>query len=320
MCIPGTATSRYVNFYTDFAFKKIFGTEANKDLLIGFLNDLLELSGDKMIESLTYLNSEQLGDSMDERRAVYDVYCSTFGGERFIVEMQKAKQDFFKDRAIYYSSFAVRSQGVRSGRLMPWDYRLSPVYVIGILNFQLDEGAEKNGRVISKVQLKDDDNEIFSDRLNYIFVEMPKFNKTEADLNTSLDKWLYVIKNLYKLKGKPEALTGAIFKKLFDVAEISAFSDKERGEYEESLKNFWDLNNVLTTAKSEGFAEGEAAGLERGRAEGLEKGRAEGEAAGLEKGRAEEKLATARNLKRLGIDSDKISKATGLTPEDIENL
>ncbi|MEE0996021.1 MAG: hypothetical protein U0L74_01395, partial [Paludibacteraceae bacterium] len=93
-----------------------------------------------------------------------------------------------------------------------------------------------------------------------------------------------------------------------------------RGEYEESLKNFWDLNNVLTTAKSEGFAEGEAAGLERGRAEGLEKGRAEGEAAGLEKGRAEEKLATARNLKRLGIDSDKISKATGLTPEDIENL
>ncbi|MBO5988146.1 MAG: hypothetical protein J6Q03_01535, partial [Paludibacteraceae bacterium] len=96
--------------------------------------------------------------------------------------------------------------------------------------------------------------------------------------------------------------------KLFDVAEISAFTDKERGEYEESLKNFWDLNNVLTTAKSEGFAEGEAAGLERGRAEGLEKGR------------AEEKLATARNLKLLGIDSDKISKATGLTPEDIENL
>ena len=91
MCIPGTAMSRYINFYTDFAFKKFFGTEANKEFLISFLNALLELEGEKEIADLTYLNTEQLGFSNNERRAVYDVYCTTKEGERFIVEIQKAK-------------------------------------------------------------------------------------------------------------------------------------------------------------------------------------------------------------------------------------
>ena len=89
MCIPGTAMSRYINFYTDFAFKKFFGTEANKEFLISFLNALLELEGEKEIADLTYLNTEQLGFSNNERRAVYDVYCTTKEGERFIVRCKR---------------------------------------------------------------------------------------------------------------------------------------------------------------------------------------------------------------------------------------
>jgi predicted transposase/invertase (TIGR01784 family) len=291
--MPGTALSRYINIYTDFAFKKVFGTEANKDLLISFLNQLMGLNGDSEITDVTYLNPEQLGDNINERRAVYDVYCSTGNGEHFIVEMQKAKQDHFKDRALYYSSFAIREQGTKGSILKPWDYKLMPVYVVGILNFVMDEEDEE---VITRVTLKDDRNREFNKNLQFIFIEMPKFTKEETELETFLDKWLYVIKNISRLDDKPQALTEGIFKKLFDVAEISQFSKVDRAEYEESLKVFWDFSNVLSTAERKGRAEG----------------RAEGE--------RDEKLRNAKNLKTLGVEVETISKATGLTKEEIESL
>ena len=297
MCIPGTAMSRYINFYTDFAFKKIFGTEANKDLLISFLNCLLELKDGKEITDLTYMNSEQLGESAGERRAIYDVYCKTAAGERFIVEMQKAEQDHFIDRSIYYSSFAIREQSQKGAvdRKL-WDYSLSPVYVVGILNFEMDETMERADKVMTRVKLKDDENRDFSDKLNFIFLEMPKFRKVETELETLMDKWLYVIKNLYQLESKPATLTEGIFRKLFDVAEIAAFTKEERYDYEESLKNFRVLYNTISTAEKKGRAEG----------------RAEGE--------KEERLRNAKNFKQLGVDLETIAKATGLSVEEIEKL
>ncbi|MCR5568472.1 MAG: Rpn family recombination-promoting nuclease/putative transposase [Paludibacteraceae bacterium] len=297
MCIPGTAMSRYINFYTDFAFKKIFGTEANKDLLISFLNCLLELKDGKEITDLTYMNSEQLGESAGERRAIYDVYCKTAADERFIVEMQKAEQDHFIDRSIYYSSFAIREQSQKGAvdRKL-WDYSLSPVYVVGILNFEMDETMERADKVMTRVKLKDDENRDFSDKLNFIFLEMPKFRKVETELETLMDKWLYVIKNLYQLENKPASLTEGIFRKLFDVAEIAAFTKEERYDYEESLKNFRDLYNTISTAEKKGRAEG----------------RAEGE--------KEERLRNAKNFKQLGVDLETIAKATGLSVEEIEKL
>lgn len=297
MCIPGTAMSRYINFYTDFAFKKIFGTEANKDLLISFLNCLLELKDGKEITDLTYMNSEQLGESAGERRAIYDVYCKTAAGERFIVEMQKAEQDHFIDRSIYYSSFAIREQSQKGAvdRKL-WDYSLSPVYVVGILNFEMDETMERADKVMTRVKLKDDENRDFSDKLNFIFLEMPKFRKVETELETLMDKWLYVIKNLYQLESKPASLTEGIFRKLFDVAEIAAFTKEERYDYEESLKNFRDLYNTISTAEKKGRAEG----------------RAEGE--------KEERLRNAKNFKQLGVDLETIAKATGLSADEIEKL
>ena len=291
--MPGTALSRYINIYTDFAFKKVFGTEANKDLLISFLNQLMGLTGDSEITDVTYLNPEQLGDNINERRAVYDVYCSTGNGEHFIVEMQKAKQDHFKDRALYYSSFAIREQGTKGSIMKPWDYKLMPVYVVGILNFVMDEEDEE---VITRVTLKDDRNREFNKNLQFIFIEMPKFTKEEPELKTFLDKWLYVIKNISRLDDKPQALTEGIFKKLFDVAEISQFSKLDRAEYEESLKVFWDFSNVLSTAEKKGRAEG----------------RAEGE--------RNEKLRNAKKMKQKGLSSEDIAEITGLTKEEIENL
>ncbi len=314
MCIPGTAMSRYINFYTDFAFKKFFGTEANKEFLISFLNALLELNGEKEIADLTYLNTEQLGFSNNERRAVYDVYCTTKEGERFIVEMQKAKQENFRDRALYYSSFAIQDQGQKGTKnnTVYWDYKLSPVYVIGILDFVMDDSPEKVDHLITKVQLKDDLNEVFNKNLNFIFIEMPKFRKEESELETFMDKWLYAIKNLGKLDDKPTALTEAIFKRFFEVAEIAAFSKTERYDYEENLKNCNDWFSVMNTAKKDGLEEGEAIGIE--------KGRAEGESIGLQKGETIGILKTAKKMKEEGLDVNVISKLTNLSVDEIEKL
>lgn len=113
---------RYVNFYTDFAFKKLFGTEVNKELLISFLNSLFD--GREVIKDLKYLNGEHLGHVASERKAVFDVYCENEQGEKFLIEMQKAEQDYFKDRSIYYSSFPIQEQAPRG----KWNFELQRIY------------------------------------------------------------------------------------------------------------------------------------------------------------------------------------------------
>jgi predicted transposase/invertase (TIGR01784 family) len=219
---------------------------------------------------------------------------------------------------LYYSSFAIQEQGQKGAKdnAAHWDYKLSPVYVVGILDFVMDDSSERPDDIITKVQLKDGRNEVFNGNLNFIFIEMPKFRKEESELETFMDKWLYAIKNLGKLDDKPAALTEAIFKRFFEVAEIAAFSKTERYDYEENLKNYTDWFNVLNTAKKEGLAEGEAIGIEKGRAEGeaigVEKGRAEGEAIAMQK--------MAKRLKSQGVSADVIAEASGLTLEEIEKL
>jgi len=124
---------KYISTFTDFGFKKIFGTEVNKDLLIDFLNELLLKSGETVVD-LSYLSTEQLGRRSDERKAIYDIYCRNEKGEHFIVEMQKAKQKYFKDRSIYYSSFPIQSQAEKGD----WNFELKAIYTVGILDFFLN--------------------------------------------------------------------------------------------------------------------------------------------------------------------------------------
>ncbi|MBR6658641.1 MAG: PD-(D/E)XK nuclease family transposase, partial [Paludibacteraceae bacterium] len=144
----------------------------------------------------------------------------------------------------------------------------------------------------------------FYKNLNFIFIEMPKFRKEESELETFMDKWLYAIKNLGKLDDKPTALTEAIFKRFFEVAEIAAFSKTERYDYEENLKNCNDWFSVMNTAKKDGLEEGEAIGIE--------KGRAEGEVIGI--------LKTAKKMKEEGLDVNVISRLTNLSVDEIEKL
>lgn len=294
---------RYINPYTDFGFKKLFGTELNKDLLISFLNALF--SGHEVIRDVTYLNSEHFGDSYRNRKAIFDVYCENEQGEKFIVEMQKAEQDYFKDRSIFYATFPIREQAPRGD----WDFQLKAVYTVGILNFVFPDDEYSQECFHHEVKLMDTkDKHVFYDKLTFVYLEMPKFNKTESELVTMFDKWLFVLRNLSRLMERPAALQERIFTKLFEQAEIARFTPQERQDYEESVKVYRDLNNVVRTAERKGREEGRAEGREEGREEGRAEGRAEG------------RLEVARNLKAMGMSAADIAKATGLTPEELADL
>jgi len=242
---------KYINPFTDFGFKKLFGTEVNKDLLMDFLNELIHCQG--QIKEVKYLNSEQLGRSEDDRRAVFDIYCETETGETFIVEMQKAKLNFFKDRSVYYASFPIREQGLRGD----WDYRLKAVYTVGILNFVFNESKDDKDYYHSEVKLMDTQKKtVFYDKLTFIYLEMPKFNKTIDQLETRFEKWMYVLKNLPRLQELPSQFQEKIFEKIFRVAEIAKMNKQEIAEYEESLKKYRDLYSALDTAEKKGMTEG----------------------------------------------------------------
>jgi predicted transposase/invertase (TIGR01784 family) len=294
---------RYINPFTDFGFKRLFGEEPNKDLLLDFLNELLRKEKGN-IREITYLKNEHL-PHIGERRAVFDIYCENERGEKFIVEIQKAKQNFFKDRNIFYSTFPIQEQAVRGDR----NFELKAVYTVGILDFVFDD-ADKDKTVVSEVRLMDTERKtVFYDKLTFIYLQMPNFVKTEEELETHFDKWLYVIRNLSSLHERPQKLQERVFEKLFEIAEIEQLTYRERVAYEYNLKYYRDFKNCIDTARAEGKAEGRA------------EGRAEGEKIGVEKGKKEKASETARNLLSIGVLSvEQIAQATGLDAENVRLL
>lgn len=272
---------RYVNPLTDFGFKKLFGSEPNKSLLIDFLNQILPAH--HQIQDLSYSNTEQLGAHDLDRKAIFDLYCLGESGERFIVEIQKAKQNFFKDRSIYYSSFPIQDQAKKGN----WDYRLDPVYTVGILDFVFDDHKNES-ELLHVVELKNQRCEVFYDKLKFIYIELPKFTKKEEELTTHFDKWLYVFRHLANLNNRPKALQEKVFAKLFEAAEIAQFTPEEKEAYEESLKYYRDLKNVVDTSKEEGILEG--------------------------------KIEVAIELKKNNVPVEIIMKSTGLSEEEIDQL
>ncbi len=284
---------KYISPFTDFGFKKLFGTELNKDILMDFLNELLKKETGKIID-LTYLSLEQLGRSIDTRKAIFDIYCENKKGEKFIVELQKANQNYFKDRSVYYSTFPIQQQA-KKGK---WNFRLNAVYTVGILDFVFAEDKDDEAVFHHEVKLIDRNTQkVFYDKLTYIYLEMPKFRKTEDELETHFDKWLYVLKNLEDLTKRPVKLKEKIFGKLFEQAEIANYSEMEYQEYEQSLKVYRDLYNVIDTA----FSDGKAEGLTEGEAKGDKKAR----------------LETARAMLADGMALETVLKYTGLTVADV---
>jgi predicted transposase/invertase (TIGR01784 family) len=249
---------KYISLLTDFGFKRVFGTEPNKALLIDFLNTLLPVH--HRIQDLTFKNNENLGQTPIDRKAIFDIYCQATSGERFIVEIQKAKQNFFKDRSVYYSTFPIQEQSLKG----EWNYELTSVYTVGVLDFVFDDHKNED-TLLHVVELKNQHCEVFYEKLKFIYIELPKFTKSLEELETHLDKWLFLLKHLAELNDPPSPLQEAVFTELFEVAEIANFSPVEQEIYQNSLKYYRDMNNVVDTSREEGRKEGKAEGREEGR-------------------------------------------------------
>ena len=305
---------------TDFGFKRIFGTDPNKELLINFLNSLFD--GEEVIKDVKYLNSENVGDVYTERKAIFDVYCENEQGEKFIVEMQNAYQTYFKDRSLFYSTFPIREQAPKGS---DWNFCLKKVYVVALLNYKMSDEAFDSTDTIHTIALMDTKtNKVFNAKLMFKYVEVGRFDKTDEELTSLSDKWMYVLKNLSRLDNRPSSLREKIFTKLFDAAAIARFSPNELREYEDSLKAYRDIKNSLDTAKEEGRAEGReegrAEGREEGRKERRAEGREEGRAEGREEGRAEGIAMVAKMMYAKGIDVDVIASMTGMAIDKIKAL
>lgn len=269
--------SKFINPYTDYGFKRLFGTEANKDLLIDFLNQFLPEK--HQVADLFYAPNEHLGVNEMDRKAVFDVYCVSQTGDRFIVELQKARQTYFKDRSIFYASFPVQEQALKGD----WDFKLAAIYTVAILNFVLTE-HEETPDVVSVVQLKDQHGRVFYDKLTFIYMEMPKFTKSVDQLETHADKWQYVFNNLETLQERPPAIGGSIFERLFNAAEVAKFSKADRESYERSLKSYRDLKNTMEAAAMQGIEDGIKQGYQQGVEEGIQKGIKKGIEEGIQQG------------------------------------
>ena len=275
---------KYIDPFTDFGFKKLFGEECNKELLLDFLNELLHQEEGRIV-SISYLKTEKLGFTENSRKAVFDIFCENEKGEKFIVELQKAKQKFFKDRTLFYSTFPITQQAPKK---KSWNFALKAVYVVAILNFVFDEDQNDPHKYRYDVMLTDiETHKVFYDKLTFTYLEMPKFTKEVDELKTHFDKWMYVIKNLQRLDDIPEKLRESIFEKIFAAAEVAKLTEEEYMCYLDNLNTYRDWKNIVDTASSEGRAKGRAEGEAKGLAKGLDKGRAEGLAKGLAEGERE---------------------------------
>lgn len=286
---------RYIDPLSDWGFKKLFGSEPNKDLLIDLLNVIID-DKEKHIESIEYSKTEYKGLTESERSAIFDISCRTESGERFIVEMQKTEQHYFTDRLIYYSTFPVQEQAEGNKRKgNKWNYQLFPVIMIGILNFSPKHSdVEKNrDKYFYHYDIIEREiSEVMSDKLRFIIVEIEKFDKKIDEIESKRDKWLYVLKNLHRLLDRPKALQARIFERIFQLAEVSNLTPEEQINYIKIMTTENDIRNQIDFAHDKG----------------------------MEKGMEKEKAKTAKSLKDLGVELSIIIKSTGLSKEEIEAL
>ena len=299
--------SRYINPFTDWGFKRLFGQEFSKDLLISFLNDLFE--GEFHIQNVTFKDKEQLADTKDLRGCIYDVFCETDDGKHFIVEMQNNRTVNFVNRTLCYASKAITSQREKEKtKDEPTFYELVPVYVVSFMNF-LPHAEDEVSEFKTDVMLREKGSEeAFTDKLRFIYLNLPLFKKKAEECVTDFEKWIYVLKHMATLERIPFETQKKIFKRLAEVADSRCLSKEEMEKYEESQRQVTNYNLGMYSAWQEGNQKGKIEGI----AKGIAKGRTEGELS--------KSLSIAHNLLLMGMSLEQVSQATGLTKEQLKEM
>ena len=256
-------TSVYFDPTTDFGFKKLFGEEANKDLLMDFLNSLLP--EEHQISALTLQNVEQLPEHEEDRKAIFDILCEDKNGEKFIVEMQKSQMTYVMDRSLYYVTFPIQSQAKKN----KWNFKLSRVYLIGILDFEYDKNLTywKVRQLLRPFSISDNNGVLMTDKLHFKFLQLPFFTKEKHELTSHFDKWCYFLKNLEDFDSIPNILNEPVFMKAFDVAKIDNMSTNEYILYQISKSKKYDMELVEEHAQTVGREEGRVEGRVEGKEE-----------------------------------------------------
>ena len=300
---------KIINPLSDFGFKRLLATERNKDILIHLLNTFIsEDSG--VITDVTYLPTELLGVSKEDKFVRFDLYCTNQNGDRFIVEMQNGWQKHFGERAIVYAGQATGQSVKRGDNLYE---NVKGVYSLNIVAYNMPEFKGKK-KFFWKVYLKNDQNKIFSKKNVLYFVELSKFAAQLGTLDMADERnhWLYMLTQAVHLsQDDVEAMT-PVFQRFFEECQITKFTDMDKRNYVRNVLEFEDVKEMLECERE--FAE--QAGYDRGIQDGIEKGMKKG----IEKGRADAFIQTAKNLLALGIPLGDVAKATGLTEDQIRKL
>ena len=237
--------AKYINPFTDMGFKRIFGQEFSKPLLLDFLNNLLY--GERIIQDLRFLDKEQTALYEGDRTIIYDIYCTTNNGEHIIVEMQNRDQPNFKKRSIYYISEAISRQGKRGA---DWRYDIKAVYLIAFLNFELNDIGPNFRTDVALMDMET--RKVFSTDLRMIFLQLPMFKKKPEECDNDFDRWIYVLKNMEALTRLPWAVNKSVFERIAEIADISALSKEERIKYEKAIKQYRDTLCVMEGAERKG--------------------------------------------------------------------
>ena len=270
----------YAELLCDFMFKRLFGSEAYKDVLISFLNMLLK---DDVIEDVTFIPTEHFGLTEEDRKVIFDIMCSCSNGKRFIIEMQNASQKHFRKRALFYTAYPINEQGrmareefIRDhesksdGEKFKWDYDLKPIIVAAILNFMFEhDDGWPDDRYHSSYRLREDSTyEVMTDVLRFVFIELKRFNKRIWEIETTFDKWMYLLKHMHEMEAVPEKFDTPEFRRLFLLAKIGNFTPEEYKQYLKSLESMSDYYNIIDTAVEAAEKRALTKGREEGRAEG----------------------------------------------------
>jgi len=288
-----TPAVEFIDPKSDYGFKYLFGSEPRKEFLISLLQNIFKKRLE--INDIVYQNTEHLNNARNARSARFDIRCTSDKGDEFIIEMQRASQRYFKDRANYYTGL-VSSHCAKTGN---WNYELPGIHFVGIMDFSFEDTCGKDVFTTS-ARYDFPTYDVSSPKQIKAFLQLPEFKLKQSELKTDLHRWMYLLKHLETLKENPVFSRRPLFKKFLDIADISTLSKNDHMMYKKSLEQQRNEFANLETATEIGKAEGEAIGEA--------KGEAKGKAEIIKRLLVSKTLSVSQISDALGMDQDAIEK------------